>query len=122
MTDYERIGAEKLIAILEDFVTLVAQDFIIGFMFQGKDHRRIVSKEVEHAAAHLGGPRNYTGRPLAQVHKPLPINLGHFRRRIALLRKVLAQHQVDEDIIERWVRHNEALIDQIVDRPIDCVD
>jgi hemoglobin len=123
VTDYDRIGgAEGLIAIFEDFVPMVFEDFIIGFMFVGRDRRRVLSKEVELAASHLGGPRNYTGRPLDQVHKPLPINRGHFRRRMALLRKVLASHRVDDDIVERWVGHNEALVDQIMARDIDCVD
>ena len=123
MTDYERIGgAEGLIAIFEDFVPLVFEDFIIGFLFEGKDRRRVLAKEVELAAAHLGGPQNYTGRPLDRVHKPLPINRGHFRRRMALLRKVLVAHQVDEDVISRWIGHNEALVDQILGRDIDCVD
>ncbi len=93
MTDYERIGgAEGLIAIFEDFVPMVFEDFIIGFLFEGKDRRRVLSKEIELAAAHLGGPQNYTGRPLDRAHKPLPINRGHFRRRMALLRKVLVAH------------------------------
>jgi hemoglobin len=123
VTDYDRIGgAEGLIAIFEDFVPMVFEDFIIGFMFVGRDRRRVLSKEVELAASHLGGPRNYTGRPLDQVHKPLPINRGHFRRRMALLRKVLASHRVDDDIVERWVGHNEALLDQIMAGDIDCVD
>jgi len=123
VTDYERIGgAEGLIAIFEDFVELIFSDFIIGFLFEGKDRRRILAKEVELAAMHLGGPRNYTGRPLDAVHKKLPINRGHFRRRMALLRKVLVAHQVDADVIERWIGHNEALVDQILGRDVDCVE
>ncbi len=123
MTDYERIGgSEGLIAILEDFIGLVFEDFIIGFMFEGKDRRRIVAKEVELAAAHLGGPQNYTGRPLDRVHKPLPINRGHFRRRLALLRKVLLQHGVEEEVIQRWIGHQEAMADKILARDVDCVE
>jgi hemoglobin len=123
VTDYERIGgAEGLLPIVEQFVGLAFDDFIIGFLFRGKDRQRVIAKETEHAAAHLGGPAEYTGRALAQVHHKLPINRGHFRRRIALLRKVLAQHRVDPDIIDRWIAHNEALIGQIMARDIDCVD
>ncbi len=124
VTDYERIGgAEALIDIVQDFIDTVFDDFIIGFMFQGKDKRRIVAKEVELAAAHLGGPRSYTGRPLDRAHKPLPINRGHFRRRLALLRKTLEAHGVDEGVIERWVLHNAALEDRILGTDaVDCVD
>ncbi len=122
-TDFERLGGtEGLVRIIEDFLDTVMDDFIIGFLFVGKDRARLVAKEVEHASAHLGGPHTYTGRPLERVHEPLPINRGHFRRRLALMRKTLVAHGVDEDIIERWLVHEASLIDRIVGGDVDCVE
>jgi len=119
-TDYERIGGrDGLTVIVEDFVSRVFDDFIIGFLFLGRDRERIVRHEVEHAAEHLGGPREYTGRPIARVHRPLPINRGHFRRRLALLRTVLRQHDVPDDIIERWIAADRRLEEAVVDGT-DC--
>ena len=122
-TDYERLGgAEGLVRIFESFLDTVMDDFIIGFFFVGKDRQRLLAREVEHASGHLGGPDTDTGRPLDRVHKPLPIDRGHFRCRLALMRKALVAHDVDEDIIERWIEHEASLIDRVVGRDVDCVD
>lgn len=119
-SDYARIGgADGLECIVRDFVGRVFDDFIIGFLFIGKDPERIVRHEIEHAAAHLGGPSRYTGRPIGQVHRPLPINRGHFRRRLALLRTVLRDHDIDQDVIDRWLAANRRLEEAVVDGT-DC--
>ena len=120
MTDYERIGGHAgLEALIGVFVDLVFDDFIIGYLFEGRDRARIVRHEIEHAAAHLGGPRAYSGRPIPEVHQPLRINAGHFRRRLAILRTVLRERAVDEDIIDRWVASNQRLQAAITDGT-DC--
>lgn len=120
-SDFEAVGGRDGVeAILRDFLDRVFDDFIIGFLFVGRDKERILTHEVEHACAHLGGPRAYTGRPIDRVHRPLPINRGHFRRRLALLRTVLREHQVDEAVIERWIAANRRLEEAVVDGT-DCV-
>jgi len=119
-SDYERLGGEEgLRRIVGDFVDRVFADFIIGFLFIGRDRDRIVQHEIAHAAEHLGGPRAYAGRPIAQVHRPLPINRGHFRRRLALLRTVLRDHDVDDEIIDRWIAADKRLEEAVVDGT-DC--
>lgn len=121
-SDYDRLGGhEGLTALVRAFVDRVFDDFIIGFQFEGKDRGRIVSREVEHAATHLGGPKTYAGRPVSQVHRPLKINRGQFRRRLAILRTVLTEHGVDDEIIERWVAADRRLEPAIVDGT-DCVE
>jgi hemoglobin len=120
MTDYETLGGgEVLEQVIDRFIDLVFDDFIIGFWFKGKDRVRIKKHEVEHAALVLGGPSRYTGRPLVTAHKPLGINQGHFRRRLAILRKVLTDAEVDPDVIERWIAADRKLQDQITDGS-DC--
>lgn len=117
MTDYERIGGERALrAIVEDFVDRVSRDMIVGFFFAGKDLGRIIDKEFELAAARMGGPFSYTGLPLARAHKPLGINRGHLRRRLAILRHVLESRGVDPEIAERWISHERGLEAQITDR------
>ena len=121
MSDYERLGGhDGLASIVRDFVDLVFDDFIIGFLFVGKDKERIVRHEIEHAAAHLGGPSAYTGRPIGAVHRPLRINQGHFRRRLAILRTVLQRHAIDDDVIERWLNADRRL-EAAVTTGEDCV-
>lgn len=120
MSDYDAIGGhEGLERVLGDFVARMADDFVIGWLFAGRDLERIVTHEVGFAAAHLGGPRAYAGRPLPEAHRPLPINKGMFRRRLALLRTVLRDHGVDEGLIDRWIAHDERL-EAVVTDGTDC--
>ena len=120
MSDYEALGGREAIAgHVQAFVDRVFDDFIIGFLFVGRDRSRIVLHEVEHACEHLGGPSAYTGRPIAAVHRPLPINRGHFRRRIALLRTVLRERGVPEEIVQRWLQADRRLEEAVVDGT-DC--
>jgi truncated hemoglobin YjbI len=120
VTDWERAGGERLREIVGAFVRRMSEDFVIGFRFEGKDLERIAHHEHELAAAHLGGPRSYGGRSLQEAHRPMRINRGQFLRRLAVLRTVLQEHGVPADVIDRWIAHDEALIDVIAD-PTDCV-
>ena len=122
MSDYEAIGGhEGLTRVVRAYVDRFAADFIIGFLFEGRDLARIVRHEVELAAGHLGGPSGYGGRPLAAAHRPLRINRGHFRRRLAILRHILAEQGVPDDIIDGWVAHDAAL-ETVVTTGRDCTE
>lgn len=121
MTDYERIGGgERLSALVRAFVDRMAGDFVIGFRFEGKDLDRIAFHEAELAAAHLGGPRAYGGRSIGEVHLPMRINRGQFRRRLAVLKTVLRENDVPDDVIDRWIAHDAAL-EAAIASPTDCV-
>ena len=120
-TDFERLGGEAgLRELVQAFVDRTFSDSIIGFHFAGKDKDRIVEKEFEHARLQLGGGGTYTGREIGGVHKPLKINKGQFRRRLAILRKVLDVAGVDSEIRDRWIAHNQALIDRVTSGE-DCL-
>jgi len=121
-SDYERLGGEAgLSSLVDAFVDRVFDDFIIGFLFEGRDPILLKRRELEFASAHLGGPSEYSGRPLGKVHKPLKINDGHFRRRMAILRTVLQDHQVPQDSIDRWLEHDGKL-QALITTGKDCVD
>lgn len=111
-----RAGVDRLVRA---FVHRFADDFIIGYLFEGRDLDRIIAHETEHALQHLGAEVVYTGRPLAAVHRPLRINAGHFRRRLAILRTVLAEHGVPDAVIDRWIEADRRLMAAIVDGT-DC--
>ena len=119
MSAWESIGDARLEAIVGRLVAHFFDDFIIGYLFTGKDPARIAAHELELARAHLGGPSAYSGRPLPEVHKPLRINRGHFRRRLAIVAHVLREEGVDEAIVEEWLSHERALEPAIVDGS-DC--
>jgi hemoglobin len=120
VTDYERLGgADGVARIMERFVDRVFSDFIIGFLFEGRDRDRILRHEIELATAHLGGPPRYTGRAMGAVHRPLRIHRGHFQRRIAILRQVLDELAVPDDVRARWIAHDESL-EPVIAEPFDC--
>ena len=119
-TDCERLGGEEAVRRLVDaFLDLVFSDFVIGFHFAGRDHDRIRAHEAEHAIRILGGTAPYTGRPLPDVHRPLRINRGQFRRRLVLLRSTLDRHGVPPDIADRWVAA-EARLEPAITDGTDC--
>lgn len=116
MTDLERVGGAGVVEdLMQAFVKRVAADFIIGFLFEGRDLERIARHEAELAVSHLGGPGRYSGRPLGASHRPLRINRGHFRRRLAILRVVLEEQGVPAEVRERWVAHDASLESVITD-------
>jgi len=104
-------GEAPVRAAVDRFVERMAQDFVIGFFFSGKDLARIKVHEYEHAARALGADTRYTGEPIVPTHRALRINAGQFRRRLALLRTELAAFP--EAVREGWLdeqRRLEALI------------
>jgi len=120
MTDFDRLGgAEGVAQVMTRLVDRMFTDFVIGFLFEGRDRDRILMHEIELASAHLGGPAAYSGRPIGAVHRPLRIHRGHFHRRVAILRKVLTELDVPADVIERWIAHDDSL-ESVVAEPIDC--
>ena len=120
-SDIDRAGGPDAVrALIADFVGRISRDFVIGFLFDGKDIARIITHETELALIQLGAPVPYTGRPIGPTHRALPINRGHFRRRLAFLRTVAREHGVPEDVIERWIEHNQRLEPVVVDGT-DCV-
>jgi hypothetical protein len=70
---------------------------------------RIKAKEYEFAAAHLGAPVVYTGRPLTVAHGAHPIMGGHFQRRLEILRQTLREAGAPAAVVTHWIDHTEQL-------------
>ena len=123
MTLFDRIGADKLRAVITDFYNRVFPDVMIGFMFAGKNKQHLIDREYELAAALLGANIKYTGRPMKVAHAQHTIFGGHFERRLQILRETLADHAVDPDVQKAWIDHTLALRDQITkDKGSECKD
>jgi hemoglobin len=119
-SDWERLGGEEGVRrIVAAFLDRVFADFIIGFLFEGKDRARIERAEVELASTHLGGNLGYSGRGIVSTHRPLKINAGQFRRRLAILRTVLREKGAPEDVIDRWIAHDRRL-EKVITDGTDC--
>lgn len=109
-SDFDRLGgAVGLRAIIDDFTATVFDDVMIGFLFDGKNHRRINAMEYRFAANHLGGAVEYTGRSIEEAHRRSPIMGGHFMRRRQILADTLAAHDAPADVVEHWLAHVDSL-------------
>lgn len=105
--------------IIHRFVERVFADRIIGYLFEGKDPERIRLHEYEHVAQTMGAPVAYGGRPIVALHRPLRINRGHFRRRLAILRQELERGGLTEALVRRVLEPQERLLLAITDGT-DC--
>ncbi len=121
---FERLGGEAAVrAIVADFVDRVVADPMIGFFFARVDVAAVKQREYELAARHLGADIPYSGRPLPDAHGAHGIRGGHFMRRLRLLEETLEAHGVPADLIQAWVKNNEALRGAITSDPGgECVE
>jgi hemoglobin len=123
MTPFEKIGAEKLRAVIADFYDRVFTDVMIGFLFEGKSKQTLIQREYEFTAGFLGADIKYTGRPMRAAHASSPIFGGHFERRLQILRETMHDHAVDPDVEKAWMDHSYALRAQITsDKGSECKD
>ncbi len=117
---FERAGGAAVVrGVVERFVARCFDDAIIGFLFAGKDRERIVTHEFGHASAVLGGPAPYDGRPIPELHRPLRINAGQFRRRLALLRQEIERAGIDPEVRDAWLDAQRRMERRITDGT-DC--
>jgi len=123
MKPFDKIGAEKLRAVIADFYDRVFADVMIGFLFQGKSKQTLIDREYEFTAGFLGADVKYTGRPMRVAHAQSPIFGGHFERRLQILRETMRDHGVDEEVQKVWLDHSYALRAQITtDKGSECKD
>lgn len=123
MKPFEKIGAEKLRAVITDFYDRIFADVMIGFLFEGKSKQTLIQREYEFTAGFLGADIKYTGRPMRVAHAQSPIFGGHFERRLQILRETMRDHGVDEDVQKVWLDHSYAMRAQITsDKGSECKD
>jgi hemoglobin len=76
---YERVGGhEPLELFVEDLYARVLADDQLSSFFTGTNINRLKGRQVEFLAAALGGPQQYTGASMKQVHQGRGIMMHHF--------------------------------------------
>ena len=109
-TMYELIGGEARVrAVLQSLYDKLFADPIVGFLFQPFDKQHIVLTQLPFTCKFLGGPQEYAGRPLPEVHSKLPLLPGHFDRRHKLLEQTLEEQGVPEEVRRVWLRIDQSL-------------
>ena len=95
---YEEIGGqEALVAVVDDFYDRVLADPELATFFTGVNLRRLKGMQVEFFAGALGGPDQYHGRTMQEVHHGRGIAQNHFDRVAAHLHDALTAAGVPAD-------------------------
>jgi truncated hemoglobin YjbI len=120
---FDELGGETALrAVVNRFVDRMFDDTMIGYLFRAANREHVKQKEFEHAAAHLGGPVEYSGRPLVDAHRRHAIRSGQFMRRVQILKDVFAEMKVPPRVAEHWIAHTLALRGQITTLEGDLCD
>lgn len=103
MSAFDRVGGAPAVkAVVDRFYERVLADDTLAGYFTDLDESGLAQlkrHQVAMISQVLGGPREYTGRELADAHRPLNIPPLHYRRVAHLLLGTLWEFDVPEDII-----------------------
>ena len=114
---YDRVGGAPAVgAVVDDFYRRVLADDKLAGYFDGVDmpgQRRHLAALISQV---MGGPRQYTGRELAEAHAPLGVTDEAFDRVAGHLGGALSDNQVPPDISAALGSTVESLRDQVVTR------
>lgn len=112
---YQSIGFETIRDVVTEFYLRAFDDPIIGHFFFKKDHDSLVVKQIEFTCLLLGSQEHsYSGRPLKEVHSQFMIGTAHFMRRQQLLITVMAEHNLPQQTIDRWIQLESQFMAQII--------
>lgn len=115
MSIYEEIGGqEPLIAVVDDFYERVLADPELAAFFNGANMSRLKGLQVEFFVAALGGPDEYRGRSMPDVHRGLGANQRHFDLVATHLTDALIAAGVPRATVDRIIGTIAPLADDIV--------
>lgn len=100
MSIYADIGGqEALVAVVDDFYDRVLADPALAVFFKGINMSRLKGMQVEFFAAALGGPDEYHGRTMKDVHLGRGIAQEHFDLVAGHLNDALSGAGVPDDTV-----------------------
>jgi hemoglobin len=103
-TLYQALGAEVGIrTVVDDFYARVVADPQLAPYFTSVDMADLRRHQVDFLSAATGGPRQYTGRALADAHARLRVTGGAFDRVVIHLVASLEACDVDPDTVSQVV-------------------
>jgi hemoglobin len=104
MSDYEIIGGgPAMSAVVNDFYGRVLGDSQLATYFEEVDFARLKRHQVLLVTKVLGGPDNYTGRPLDAAHDGLGITHDDFAAVVSHLAAAMKAAGAADDIVLRAV-------------------
>ncbi|MFF5257742.1 group 1 truncated hemoglobin [Actinomadura viridis] len=123
MSIYESIGGEPaLVAVVDDFYVRVLADPELSPFFVGVNLNRLKGRQVEFFGQALGGPMEYRGATMKDVHRGRGIEQKHFDKVAGHLVASLAAAGVPEETIGRIASVVLPLADDIVAGKVAAAD
>jgi hemoglobin len=96
-TLYEKYGGFGAISrVVMDFYDRLLDSETVGDYFDDVDMRRLIDHQTKFIAYLLGGPADYTGERLGQLHQHLEISDGDFDEMKAILDSTLESHGFED--------------------------
>lgn len=97
-TPYDKIGGhDGVVRLVGEFYRRVLADPELMPFFVDVSTQKLAHIQSEFFSMALGGPVEYTGRPLAEVHAGLGIRTRHLQRFLDHLLETLEGHPLDRD-------------------------
>jgi len=118
---YDRVGGDKAMErVVDVFYRKVLQDELVGKFFQDVDMEAQRLKQKSFLAMAFGGPYQYTGKDMREVHKRLVDELGltdvHFDRVMAHFRESVLELHVPATEVEKMCEILETFRDEVLNR------
>lgn len=112
---YEKIGEEFISQAIREFYKRVFVDPMIGYFFFKSDQEQLIQKQILFVCSMLGSTEHsYSGLPLQKAHGSLNIRPAHFMRRQQILKEVLADLDLAENLSAEWLKREKKLKSLIV--------
>ncbi len=104
---YDQIGHSFIAKAVAEFYSRAFLDVLIGHFFFNSDIAHITSQQIDFVSSMLGGPSSYRGKPIKLAHRPFSIRPVHFNRRQVLMREVLSDLGLAQDLRDAWLAAEE---------------
>ncbi len=112
---YSQVGGEPAIkAVVTEFYNRVLGDPSLAPFFRHKQRKGLEKSQVRFFSQALGGPRNYSGRTMAEAHKNMNITVKTFDKVAEYLNDTLLAVGVAENLAEQIMQAVAPLKGEIV--------
>ena len=99
---YEQLGGKDgVAAIVVEFVRIMLADKRIADTFEGVDMDRLHAKLGEQFCMVSGGPCNYTGKSMQEVHEDMKVNNARFNASVEDLQLAMTRRGVPSRVQNR---------------------
>ncbi|MGS2719056.1 group I truncated hemoglobin [Paraglaciecola aestuariivivens] len=115
LSTYQQLGGEPKVAeIVDNFITEIEYDPIMFEFFKDSNINRFREKLIEHLCHLTGGPCEYTGDSMEQVHAGMDISESVFNHGVDLFIKAMDKaevpHQVQNQVLATMIHTREQML------------